>query len=59
MKEKPKRFTISLPPELEEQLQEAKKESFSHFSQREILEKLIRKGIREVEQGKKTSGFES
>ncbi len=45
MKDKPKRFSISLPAELAEQLEQVQTVRYPQLSQREIIEILIRKGL--------------
>ncbi|MBQ6075501.1 MAG: hypothetical protein IJK86_05025 [Lachnospiraceae bacterium] len=48
MSDKPKRFSISLPPELAEQLRKVQTAHYPRLSQREIIETLIRKGLEET-----------
>ncbi|MBO4838701.1 MAG: hypothetical protein J5493_04960 [Lachnospiraceae bacterium] len=45
MRDKPKRFSISLSAEQAKQLEEVQTLFYPQFSQREILETLIRKGL--------------
>ena len=47
MREKPKRFSISLPPDLTERLKKAQEAYDPRLSRRALLETLIRKGLEE------------
>ena len=49
MREKPKRFSISLPPDLTERLKKAQEAYDPRLSRRALLETLIRKGLEETE----------
>lgn len=45
MGDKPKRFSITIPEELSERLQETKDKHYPDLSQRELIEIIIRRGL--------------